>query len=85
MTISLAPARRRWPAPLPQPPARHDPHRPLNDMLLTAGAIGLAIAIAMVFTVWRIRRIQYPPELQWPSDRERRRRHRHRDRSETND
>ncbi|WP_221031665.1 hypothetical protein [Actomonas aquatica] len=43
----------------------------MNDTLLTIGAIGLAVAIAMAITAWRIRRIQYPPELRWPTAEER--------------
>ena len=50
----------------------------MNDLLLTIGVITLAIGAAMIFTVWRIRRIQYPPELRWPSDRDRDRRRRKR-------
>ena len=60
--------------PLPTPPTC----LPVNDLLLTIGVITLAIGTAMIFTVWRIRRIQYPPELRWPSDRDRDRRRRKR-------
>ena len=69
-----------WP-PLPRAYPRSPPPPtclPVNDLLLTIGVITLAIGAAMIFTVWRIRRIQYPPELRWPSDRDRDRRRRKR-------
>lgn len=50
----------------------------MNDLLITIGSIALAIGAAMAFVVWRIRRIQYPPELRWPSERGRERRRRRR-------
>ncbi|MEJ6602085.1 MAG: hypothetical protein QNL51_05880 [Opitutaceae bacterium] len=45
----------------------------MNDTLIVVACIAAAILGAMAFTSWRIKRLQYPPHLRWPTEKERRR------------
>ena len=44
----------------------------MNDTLIVIACIAGAIVAAMLFTSWRIRRLQYPPHLRWPKEKEKR-------------
>lgn len=49
----------------------------MSDALVIILVSAAAIGSGMAFTAWRIRRLQYPPELQWPDESKRHRKHRH--------
>jgi hypothetical protein len=58
----------------------------LNDTVVLVLSILGAIGAAMAFMAWRIKRLQYPPHLRWPTEKEkkkaRRQSHRQKDDSD---
>ena len=44
----------------------------MSDTLIVILAGAAAIAAGMAFAAWRIKRLQYPPELRWPTARKKR-------------
>lgn len=41
----------------------------MSDTLIVVLAIAAAIGLGMAIWSWRIKRLQYPPELRWPDER----------------